>query len=79
LKATDLGLATCWIGAFDENPIQRIIDVPEDFVIEAILPVGYEQVKEPLREKIDPKHLVRYNKWKTKYVAGGYPKGYDSV
>ena len=79
LKATDLGLATCWIGAFDENAIKRITDIPGDFIIEAILPVGYEQGKEKSREKIGLRHIVHYNKWGTQYVKGGDSEASDNV
>ncbi|MBN2422282.1 nitroreductase family protein [Candidatus Woesearchaeota archaeon] len=41
LAAHALGLASCWIGAFDENIIKRITNVPEDVRIQAILPIGY--------------------------------------
>src|SRR3990167_6576945 len=36
LKSYDLGLGSCWIGAFDENALKRILKVPDDVKIEAI-------------------------------------------
>lgn len=79
LKATDLGLATCWIGTFDENVLKRITDIPDNFIIEAVLPIGYEMGKEKQREKMNLKFLIRYNKWKTKYVAGETSKASDNI
>jgi len=41
LAATELGLATCWIGAFDQNQAKKILDVPAKCQIVALLPLGY--------------------------------------
>ena len=30
LQAVELGYGTCWIGAFDENQVKRVLKVPED-------------------------------------------------
>jgi nitroreductase len=41
LAATALDLATVWIGAFEDEEVQRAIRVPKDIVPVAILPIGY--------------------------------------
>ena len=41
LAATALELATVWIGAFQDEEVQRAIRVPKDIVPVAILPIGY--------------------------------------
>ena len=41
LAATALGLATVWIGAFDEETVRQAIDVGDDLRPVAILPIGY--------------------------------------
>lgn len=41
LAATALGLATCWIGAFEDDEVSRILGGGEDLVPVALLPVGY--------------------------------------
>jgi nitroreductase len=41
LAATALDLATVWIGAFQDEEVQRAIRVPKDIVPVAILPIGY--------------------------------------
>ncbi|CAB1081333.1 hypothetical protein D1AOALGA4SA_8987 [Olavius algarvensis Delta 1 endosymbiont] len=30
LQATEMGYGTCWIGAFDENKVKEILDVPDE-------------------------------------------------
>ena len=45
LASTALGLATAWIGAFDENKVRSAIGGPEDQIPVAILPIGYHAEK----------------------------------
>jgi len=63
LKATEMKIGTCWVGAFDENPIKRELDLPESFKVEAVLPFGYEMGKQEKKEKIELKLIVRFNTW----------------
>ena len=41
LCAKDMGLGTCWVGAFDEAEAARILSLPENLRPVAIIPVGY--------------------------------------
>jgi nitroreductase len=41
LAAVDRGLASCWIGAFDERAVARALEIPDPITPVAILPVGY--------------------------------------
>jgi nitroreductase len=43
LKATELGLATCWVGAFDDVKVSEAAGLPEHLRPVAILTVGYEK------------------------------------
>ena len=70
LKITDMGLATCWIGAFDDNAVRRELQLPDTIQVEAVLPIGYELGKSKPTEKPELKRFVRFNNWKTKYTAG---------
>lgn len=49
LAAYALGLGTCWVGAFDEEEVSRVLELPEDSRPVAIIPVGY-----PLKEGDPP-------------------------
>jgi nitroreductase len=46
LAAAALGLATVWVGAFDEERVRTAISIPPDLVPVALLPIGYAG-KEP--------------------------------
>jgi nitroreductase len=41
LVASALGLATCWVGAFNDQAIKRILAAPAGMTPVALLPVGY--------------------------------------
>ncbi|MEJ2559049.1 MAG: nitroreductase family protein [Anaerolineae bacterium] len=48
LAATALGLASCWVGAFNDEQVARAIHLPTSQHPVAILPVGYPG-ESPLR------------------------------
>ena len=49
LKATALGINSCWVGAFNEEAVKRIVNIPEDIVPELIITLGYGPISnEPL-------------------------------
>jgi len=63
LQATELGLATCWIGSFETQKVRTILGVPDDIAIIELMAVGYpaDSGKQPGREPIEK--IVCYEKW----------------
>jgi nitroreductase len=49
LQAADLGLGTCWIGAFDSAAARQLLELPPDWEPIAFTPLGYPA------DKIRPK------------------------
>ncbi len=43
LKATEIGLGSCWIGSFDEEEIKTAAGLPDHLRPVVILAVGYEK------------------------------------
>lgn len=41
LQAVHLGLGTCWIGAFNEKEVKKILSIPEKVRVVALLTLGY--------------------------------------
>ena len=41
LQAYELGLGTCWIGAFNEEEVKSILCVPRNVRVVALSPLGY--------------------------------------
>jgi nitroreductase len=63
LQATELGLATCWIGSFYTEKVRTILGIPDDIAIIELMTVGYpaDSSRQPSREPIEK--IVCYNKW----------------
>lgn len=53
LKATDLGLGTCWMGAtFSKKKAMEIININKDEIIGIVSPIGYASVKSGVVDKM---------------------------
>jgi len=64
LKATELGLGTCWIGWFKEQKVKEILEIPKRIKVSAMLAVGYskaETFKKKNRKPIEK--IAFYEKW----------------
>jgi len=68
LTATDLGISSCWVGAFDENAVRRVLQIPEDVTVEAILPLGYANEKPSPKNKPELKSVVKIENYLSKPV-----------
>ncbi|MFW6189105.1 MAG: nitroreductase family protein [Planctomycetota bacterium] len=51
LAATDEGLGTCWVGWFEEDPVRRILGVPDDKEVPIMVPIGYAAEQPEPRER----------------------------
>lgn len=47
LCAAEMGLSTCWCGAFDEKSVSKALQLQHDFRPVAIIPVGYAAQDSP--------------------------------
>jgi nitroreductase len=68
LAAADLGLGTCWIGAFDPVAAREVLGLPEGVEPIAFTPLGYPADKSPAdqprpKTRKDRSDLVRYERW----------------
>jgi len=63
LQATELGLATCWIGSFYADKVKAIVGIPDHVVVIELLALGYpaDPPKEHRREPLD--RIVSFEKW----------------
>lgn len=52
LKATDLGLGSCWLGVFDESKIKEFTGLDERYYVTAVLAVGYPDQSPPPRPRL---------------------------
>lgn len=70
LKITDLGLGSCWVGAFSDEMVKKILFISDDVDVEALLPVGYESPpKASQRTKRILENILYFDKYKERYMV----------
>lgn len=63
LAATNEGLGTCWIGAFDAQAAKEVLGLPEGVEPIAFTPLGYAADQPKAKKRKDLSDLVRYERW----------------
>ena len=63
LAATDLGLGTCWIGAFNPIAAREVLGLPDDVEPIAFTPLGYPDDQPSYKSRKTTGELVRYEHW----------------
>ena len=63
LMATELGLATCWIGSFDAEKVRQVLEIPKDVAIIELMALGYPEkgYRQTTREPM--KSIFCRDKW----------------
>jgi nitroreductase len=51
LAATERGLGSCWVGAFDEQAVRAVLGLPSGWIPMALVPVGLPMEGAPPRER----------------------------
>ena len=72
LKITELGLASCWVGAFSEAQVKRKLQIPDNYDVEALLPIGYasKKVKPIKKERLET--TIYWETWKQSKKPTGF-------
>lgn len=63
LAAADLGLGTCWIGAFDPRAAREVLGLPPEIVPSAFTPLGYPADSPLVKKRKSASEIVRYERW----------------
>jgi nitroreductase len=63
LAATDLGLGTCWIAAFDPVAAREALGLPNGVEPIAFTPLGYPADQPRPKKRKALSELVRYERW----------------
>jgi len=69
LTAWDLGVGSCWIGAFSENEVKKLLDVPENLRVMSLLTLGYPDEKIGSRYRKSLSEIVHYEKYGRKQTG----------
>jgi nitroreductase len=63
LAATDLGLGTCWIGAFDPAAAREVLGLPDGVEPIIFTPLGYPAQQPRSKDRKPVSQLVLYDQW----------------
>jgi len=62
LLAQEKGLGTCWVGAFDEKKVSKILNLPGNLKPIVIIPVGYPAEKPGAPARVSKKEAIEFIK-----------------
>ncbi len=63
LAAVAEGLGTCWLGAFDQEKVRKLIGAPADVLVVGITPLGYPAETPPARSRRPFDEVVSFEGW----------------
>ncbi len=64
LAATAEGLASCWIGWFNEDKVKQALNIPDDYKVMGLTPLGYYlKPKSEITERKPLDKIVHYEKF----------------
>jgi len=63
LEATNQGLGTCWIAAFNAKAARELLALPDEVEPLIFTPLGYPDDQAGLKERKALSDLVRYERW----------------
>ncbi|MGV9199074.1 MAG: nitroreductase family protein [Promethearchaeia archaeon] len=64
LAATAEGLATCWIGWFNEDKIKKLLNIPAKYRVLGLTPLGYPvKKKDPVEKRKPLKKIIHREKF----------------
>jgi len=63
LAAASLGIGTCWIGAFNETEVKKILNIPDEVRVLALTPLGYPEFIPPPRSRKSLEEIICYDKY----------------
>lgn len=71
LAAHALGLASCWVGAFDEDMVARTLSIPDDAEIrpQIMLPIGYPDETPAKPQKYPLDNITYFERWSRQNIG----------
>ena len=63
LQAVEEGLGTCWIGAFSQEKVKEILNIPDDCKVVALLPLGYPADEREFKERKEFDQVVSFEEF----------------
>ena len=69
LKLTSFGLSSCWVGFFAEELVKKVIQLPDNIEVEAVIPIGYSMDTSASKRKPSVENSLFFNRWKNKLMV----------
>ncbi len=77
LTAWNFSIGSCWLAAFNENKVKKILEIPDKYRVVAISPFGYPKEKKSLysnlvsafansKNRLPLEKIVKYDSWNQK-------------
>ncbi len=63
IAAWSLGVGSCWVGAFQEEEVKRLLGIPDEWKVVAMVAFGYPAEKPGTKTKKPLNEIVSYNKF----------------
>jgi nitroreductase len=60
LRAYDLGLGGCWVGAFDEERVRKILSIPSNLRPVSIIPIGHPDESPSMPQRKSKKECCEF-------------------
>jgi nitroreductase len=63
LRATELGLGTCFVAWVDKEKIKKILYIPKDIIIPYAIVMGYPNENPKSRGRKELNEIMSFEKW----------------
>lgn len=63
LAAVDQGLGSCWIGAFYQEDVKKLLEIPDEYKVAALLTLGYARDQARFKNRKPLDEIVCYEGW----------------
>jgi len=63
LAAVEHGIGSCWLGAFYQEDVKKILEIPPEYKVIALLPLGYPADQPGYKSRKPIEEVVTYDKW----------------
>ena len=63
LQATEEGLGTCWVGAFSEEAVRKLLGLPAEVRVVELMPLGYPAATAPPKRRLALDEIVKWDRW----------------
>jgi FMN reductase [NAD(P)H] len=63
LSCLEEGLSSCYVGAFNEGNVRKILGMPKSVVPVGIIPIGATGESPPVTDRLPIQQIVHWEEW----------------